>query len=148
MGLSQFMPSSFRAYAKDFDLDHKRDIWHNSSDAIASVANYFVANHWQREGAIASQVSANGDGYKKALSKGVKPDISIGQLHELGIQTPAHISDNEQVKLLSYPMQDYEELWLGMHNFYVITRYNHSPLYAMAVFQLSQAIKTNYLSHL
>lgn len=141
MGLSQFMPSSFRAYAKDFDQDQKRDIWHNSSDAIASVANYFVANHWQRGGPIAVEVSASGDAYKQALTKGVKPDLSIEKLNLLGIDIPLQLSAGETGKLLSYAMEDHAELWLGLHNFYVITRYNHSPLYAMAVFQLSQAIK-------
>ena len=141
MGLSQFMPSSYRAYAKDFDQDRKRDIWHNNSDAIASVANYFVANHWQRGGAIALQVSANGTAYRQALSKGVKPDTTIGQLRKLGLNIPAKLGNAENAKLLSYDMADHEELWLGLHNFYVITRYNHSPLYAMAVFQLSQAIR-------
>ncbi|WAR44011.1 lytic murein transglycosylase B [Methylomonas rapida] len=145
MGLSQFMPSSYRAYAKDFDLDHKRDIWQNSSDAIASVANYFVANGWQRGGAIAFRVNARSDAYRSALSKGVKPDMSIGQLRKLGITTPSQLTDSENAKLLSYPLLDGEELWLGLHNFYVITRYNHSPLYAMAVFQLSQAIRDKKL---
>lgn len=145
MGLSQFMPSSYRAYAKDFDQDHKRDIWHNSSDAIASVANYFVANGWQRGGAIAYQVNAKGDAYRKALSKGVKPDMTVGQLRKLGIGVPPPVADNESAKLLSYPMIDGEELWLGLHNFYVITRYNHSPLYAMVVYQLSQAIREKKL---
>lgn len=141
MGLAQFMPSSYRAYAKDFDLDKKRDIWHNNSDAIASVANYFVANHWQRGGAITYQVSAKGDAYKKTLSKGVKPDVSVGELRKLGVEIPKPLGNNEPAKLLSYPMQDHEQLWLGLHNFYVITRYNHSPLYAMAAYQLSQAIR-------
>lgn len=145
MGLPQFMPSSYRAYAKDFDHDQKRDIWRNSADAIASVANYFVANQWQRGGLIAFQVSANGDAYRKALSKGVKPDTSVRQLQNLGIDTPSQLGDSEKVKLLSFPMLDHEQLWLGLHNFYVITRYNHSPLYAMAVYQLSQAIRDKKL---
>ncbi|MDD2739769.1 MAG: lytic murein transglycosylase B [Methylomonas lenta] len=147
MGLSQFMPSSYRAYAKDFDQDHKRDIWHNNSDAIASVANYFVANHWQPGGAIALQVSANGTAYRQALSKGVKPDTTIGKLRKLGLNIPAKLGNAENAKLLSYDMADHEELWLGFHNFYVITRYNHSPLYAMAVFQLSQAIREKKLQN-
>ena len=144
MGLSQFMPSSFRSYARDFDLDRKRDIWHNPADAIASVANYFVANHWQRGGAIASQVSAKGEAYQQALSKGVKPDTTVGQLRKLAIGIPSQLADAENAKLLSYPLLNGEELWLGLHNFYVITRYNHSPLYAMAVYQLSQAIKAKH----
>lgn len=141
MGLAQFMPSSYRAYAKDFDRDNKRDIWHNPSDAIASVANYFVANHWRRGGAIAYQVSSKGDAYRKALSKGVKPDVAVGELRKLGVDIPKQLGNKEPAKLLSYPMPDHEQLWLGLQNFYVITRYNHSPLYAMAAYQLSQAIR-------
>lgn len=147
MGLSQFMPSSYRAYAKDFDQDHKRDIWQNSRDAIASVANYFAANGWQRGGAIALQVSAQGNAFRQALSKGVKPDTSVGQLRQLGLQIPTALAASEKAKLLSYPLVDGEELWLGLHNFYVITRYNHSPLYAMAVYQLSRAITEKKLQN-
>ena len=145
MGVTQFMPSSYRAYAKDFDQDHKRDIWQNNSDAIASVANYFVANQWKRGGAIAFQVKAKNSAHRQALSKDVKPDTTIGQLNKLGVNTPKNLGNAEKAKLLSYDMADHDELWLGLHNFYVITRYNHSPLYAMAVFQLSQAIREKKL---
>lgn len=141
MGLPQFMPSSFRGYAKDFDLDGKRNIWTNSADAIASVANYFVRNQWRAGGApIAYPVSARSDAYRQALGKGVKPDVSVGELRRLGVDIPAQLAASETVKLLAYQQQEGEDLWLGLHNFYVITRYNHSPLYAMAVYQLSQAI--------
>lgn len=140
MGLPQFMPSSFRHFAKDFDVDGKRDIWRNSRDAIASVANYFAENHWQRGGAIVFPVTAVGDAYRKAQTDGVKPDVSVAQLRRLGIDVPPELAANETVKLLSYQQTSGEDLWLGLHNFYVITRYNRSPLYAMAVYQLSQAL--------
>ena len=148
MGLPQFMPSSYRAYARDFDLDSRRDIWHNSADAIYSVAHYFVANRWLPGGGITFQVdAANGAEYRKALTKGVKPDISVGQLRQLGLQVTKSLADTEQVKLLQYTFQGQEQLWLGLHNFYVITRYNHSPLYAMVVYELSQAIREKYYNH-
>lgn len=140
MGLTQFMPSSFRNFAVDFDHDHKRDIWKNSGDAIASVANYFVHNHWQAGAPVVFSVSAQSEAYKQALSKGVKPDTTIGQLRNLQVDIPAHLANGETVKLLGFQQAAGEELWIGLHNFYVITRYNHSPLYAMAVYQLSQAI--------
>ncbi|OAI08429.1 lytic murein transglycosylase B [Methylomonas methanica] len=140
MGLPQFMPSSFRGYAKDFDLDGKRNIWTNSADAIASVANYFVRNQWQPGGAVAYPVTARGDAYRQALGKGVKPDTNVGELRRLGVDVPTQLAASETVKLLAYQQQVGEDLWVGLHNFYVITRYNHSPLYAMAVYQLSQAI--------
>lgn len=140
MGLTQFMPSSFRNFAVDFDHDHKRDIWKNSADAIASVANYFVQNHWQVGAPVAFPVTAKGELHKQALSKGVKPDTTIQQLRSLQVEIPSQLASSETVKLLSYQQAAGEDLWIGLHNFYVITRYNHSPLYAMAVYQLSQAI--------
>ena len=140
MGLPQFMPSSFRGYAKDLDMDGKRNIWTNSADAIASVANYFVRNQWRAGAPIAYPVSARGDACRQALGKGVKPDVSVGELRRMAVDIPAQLAASEMVKLLAYQQQEGEDLWLGLHNFYVITRYNHSPLYAMAVYQLSQAI--------
>lgn len=140
MGLPQFMPSSFRGYAKDFDGDGKRNIWSNSADAIASVAHYFVRNGWTPGGAIAYPANAHGEAYRKVLGKGVKPDVSVAELRRLQVDVPAHLAASETVKLLAYQQQTGEDLWIGLHNFYVITRYNHSPLYAMAVYQLSQAI--------
>jgi membrane-bound lytic murein transglycosylase B len=140
MGLPQFMPSSFRTFAADFDRDRNRDIWKNSGDAIASVANYFVHHHWRVGAPIAFPVTAKGDAYRQVLSAGVKPDTTAAKLRALRIELPSQIASSETVKLLSYQQPAGEELWIGLHNFYVITRYNHSPLYAMAVHQLGQAI--------
>lgn len=146
MGMGQFMPSSFRNYAVDFNLDGKRNIWTDPADAIASVANYFAVHHWQRGGEVAFPVSARGESYKSLLSKDLKPSNRVSDLVAHQVSLPAGLSNNESVKLLSFQQQTEDELWLGLHNFYVITRYNHSPLYAMAAYQLSQAIKQRYLS--
>lgn len=145
MGAPQFMPSSFRRYAVDFDRDGKRDIWHNNSDVIASVANYFIKHQWQVGQAIATPVSATGENYKYVLSKDLKPDLRIDQLESLNLKIQRTLPLNTKVKLLAYEQEALgqkasEELWVGLDNFYVITRYNHSPLYAMAVYQLSQSI--------
>lgn len=140
MGLPQFMPSSFRHFAVDFDRDRKRDIWKNSADAIASVAHYFVENQWRAGAPIAFPVTASGEAYRQAMSKGVKPDTTVLQLRALQVDIPSQLAAGEAVKLLGYQQPAGEDLWIGLHNFYVITRYNHSPLYAMAVYQLSQAI--------
>ncbi len=144
MGIPQFMPSSYRHYAADFDGDAKRDIWNNPADAIASVAHYFAKHHWQPGEAIAFPVTAIGEQYKKVLTKGLKPDTSVAQLKKYKLQIPAQVPANEKVKLLSFEQKTGNDLWIGLENFYVITRYNHSSLYAMAVFQLSQAIKEQY----
>ena len=140
MGLPQFMPSSFRSYAADFDNDSRRDIWHNNGDVIASVANYFVKHQWQPGQAIAIPVSAVGESYKTALTSDLKPALRLAELKSLNLTISRPLPLNTKVKLLAFEQQEAEELWAGLDNFYVITRYNHSPLYAMAVYQLSQAI--------
>lgn len=140
MGIPQFMPSSFRAYAADFEGDYQRDIWNNPADAIASVGNYFFKHHWQRGQAVAFPATAQGDAYRKALQGDLKPDRSIAQLKALQVTPEQTLNSNIKAKLLAFELEDGQELWLGLDNFYVITRYNHSPLYAMAVYQLSRAI--------
>ncbi|PKM13252.1 MAG: lytic murein transglycosylase B [Gammaproteobacteria bacterium HGW-Gammaproteobacteria-3] len=140
MGLPQFMPSSYRAYAADFDGDGRRDIWHNPADVIASVANYFVKHHWQPGADIAFQVAAEGQDYQSALGGDLKPDLTLARLKSLKIKAPENLDSKQKVKLLAFEQEQGQDLWLGLDNFYVITRYNHSPLYAMAVYQLSQAI--------
>jgi len=144
MGMPQFMPSSYRYYAVDYEGDSKRDIWHNPADTIASVANYFSLHHWKIGEPIAFPVKVIGMQYKKALTKGLKPDFTVQKLRNLKVQLPKQLKGNEKVKLLSFAQETGKNLWVGLDNFYVITRYNHSPLYAMAVFQLSAAIKSQY----
>ncbi len=145
MGMPQFMPSSYRNFAADFEGDAKRDIWHNPADAIASVANYFARHHWKTGNDIAFPVTATGDQYQQALTRGLKPDIKAAQLKALHVHLPEQINDDELLKLLSFEQENGQDLWVGLENFYVITRYNHSPLYALAVFQLSQAVKQQYV---
>lgn len=140
MGIPQFMPSSYRAYAADFENDNKRDIWTNNADAIVSVANYFVAHHWQKGAAIAYPVTSQDKSFQQVLTKGLKPDIQWQQLQALSITAQTTIQPHKKVKLFSYQQPQKKDLWVGLDNFYVITRYNHSSLYAMAVFQLSRAI--------
>jgi membrane-bound lytic murein transglycosylase B len=140
MGIPQFMPSSYRHFAADFEDDGKRDIWNNSADAIASVANYFVKHHWREDEFVAFPVKANGKTYQKALSKGLKPEMAWVDLQAMGVDAVQLIKPAEKVKLLAYQQQKGDDLWVGLHNFYVITRYNHSRLYGMAVYQLSRAI--------
>ncbi len=140
MGLPQFMPSSFMSYAVDFDNDNRRDIWRDSRDVIASIGNYFAKHHWQAGQIIAVPVTAKGESYKTALTKDLKPELRIDELESLNLTTMRQLPLDSKVKLLSFEQQQGEELWAGLDNFYVITRYNHSPLYAMAVYQLSVSI--------
>ncbi len=140
MGIPQFMPSSYRAYAADYENDQKRDIWSNPADAIASVANYFVNHHWVKGEGVIFPVTAKGNAYKKVLTKGLNPDQTWDKVQSMQVNSKLKIRPNELVKLLSYEQKQSNDLWVGLKNFYVITRYNHSPLYAMAVYQLSHAI--------
>jgi membrane-bound lytic murein transglycosylase B len=141
MGYPQFMPGSFRNLAKDFEHDGHRDIWKNPRDAIASVANYFEKNGWQRGQNVAVQAKAVGNQYKSVLNKDLKPNTTLAQLNRVNVSTLENLPINTNVKLVALEQTEGDELWLGLHNFYVITRYNHSPLYAMAAYQLSQEIK-------
>jgi membrane-bound lytic murein transglycosylase B len=140
MGLAQFMPSSFRSYVVDFDGDHRRDIWHNPNDAIASVANYLLKYGWRAGADIAQPVTAVGNKYQTVLKEGLALDTTLAQLQNLQVRPAKKLPLNTAVKLFSFAQENGQELWIGLHNFYVITRYNHSSLYAMAVYQLSQAI--------
>ena len=143
MGLGQFIPSSYRHYAVDFDGDGLRDIWHNPTDAIGSVANYFKAHDWQ-QGADITFTIEPGDLPQDLFNVDLKPSISIADLAALGLQgVPEGLDQNQRVSPMRLEGEEGDEFWLGLHNFYVITRYNHSHLYAMAVFQVSEALNTH-----
>lgn len=144
MGMPQFMPSSYRRYAADLDGDHRRNIWTNPADAIASVAHYFSGNGWQSGEPIAFPASTAEPDLPGLQDRDVKPDRALTELRKLGVNTDAALPGSARVKLISLEADSGPEYWLVLHNFYVITRYNHSPLYAMAAFQLSQAIKSRW----
>jgi membrane-bound lytic murein transglycosylase B len=145
MGQSQFISSSYRHYAVDFDGDGKRDLWHNSADAIGSVANYFKEHGWERGGAVALPVTVSaGDSVQGLVDKGLKPSLSAMQLRRGGIKAAAALPDDRRFALIELEQRTGPEYWLGLQNFYVITRYNHSPLYAMAVYQLSEEIRVRH----
>jgi membrane-bound lytic murein transglycosylase B len=141
MGKPQFISSSFRRYAVDFDNDGKRDLWGNSVDVIGSVANYFAEHNWRKGQPVASKAKVNGNGYKALVKKGIRPHMPLGDMLKKGISIADDFPTDEKAALIELENKDGEEYWVGMDNFYVITRYNHSQLYAMAVYQLSKAIK-------
>lgn len=141
MGMPQFISSSYRNYAIDFDNDNVIDIWNNTNDAIGSVANYFAEHGWLKGKPVTIKVSVEGENYKQALKKGLALDITAADLPKYGIKTDSSFEENEKLKLFEYKLDKGSEYWLAHKNFYVITRYNHSNLYAMAVFQLAREIK-------
>ena len=140
MGLGQFMPGSFLKYAVDFDGDGRRDLW-NPEDAIGSIAHYFHSFGW-REGApveTRAQVTGRLGGDVK---DGFDTRYSLKALAALGIRPDAAVSESSgPFSLLRLSTNQGEEDRIGFPNFYVITRYNHSTYYAMAVHELGQAIR-------
>jgi membrane-bound lytic murein transglycosylase B len=142
MGLGQFMPSSYHKYAVDFDGDGRRNLW-DPEDAIGSVANYFNKHGW-RSGQPVTARASGGSGLPGAMDVGFKSSYSVGSLRSQGLQPAVALPDNQRVSLLRLDAAGGYEYWLGFDNFYVITRYNHSNLYAMAVFQLAEAIRQRH----
>ena len=144
MGYGQFIPSSYRNYAVDFDEDGKRDLWNNKMDIIGSVANYFNRHGWKAGSPVAVRAKVEGDQYSALLELGYKPNTVLDALRHDGITPIEPMPDDLVAALLSLEQKDGPEYWLAFNNFYTITRYNHSPLYAMAVYQLSEEIRGAY----
>ena len=140
MGYGQFIPSSYRHYAIDFDNDDVADILDNPVDAIGSVANYFVAHKWQAGEPVAFQSKVAGEGFQTLLEKSLKPSRSLKEMREQGVEIAEGYDMSQLAKLLELNADSGKEYWVALHNFYVITRYNHSHMYAMAVFQLASAL--------
>jgi membrane-bound lytic murein transglycosylase B len=144
MGMPQFIPSSFRQYAVDFDKDGKRDLWHNNADVIGSVGNYFKRHHWHAGEPVAHPVRVHGQRYKQLLGDDLKPRYSRQALLDNGVLLPPDLAPDLKGTLIELEGRDKPEYWVGWHNFYVISRYNHSALYSMAVYQLSQEIRQRH----
>ncbi|MEP1449211.1 MAG: lytic murein transglycosylase B [Paraglaciecola sp.] len=145
MGWGQFISSSYRHYAVDFDGDGVRDLLNNPDDAIGSVANYFKKHRWQANSDIAFKAQVSGTQHSKLLSKSLKYSHKWSQMQAAGVSVAeTNLNKDESVKLFAFEQPNSKEYWVGLPNFYVITRYNHSPLYAMAVFQFSQQLKEGF----
>ena len=141
MGFGQFIPSSYRSYAVDFDQDGVRDIWQNRNDAIGSVANYFSRHGWRgaEQVTLPVQLKAETEQLLSIANQSLKPTHSIAEMAEMGVIVDG-LDPDARVLLLRLLGGEKPEYWLGFDDFYVITRYNHSRLYAMAVYQLGQEI--------
>ncbi len=144
MGIPQFISSSYRRYAVDFDGDGIRDLLNSEIDSIGSVANYLKMHGWQRDGAVALPARVSGDEYKALVKKGMKPHTPVSDMYNFGVVV-LYASENESPgALIELTNKEDTEHWVGLQNFYTITRYNHSSLYAMAVFQLAREIRKKY----
>ncbi len=143
MGYGQFMPSSFLAYAVDFDGDEVVDIWKNPVDAIGSVANYFNRHGWRPGETVVSAATVSGgvpDSWFVQSRKDLVPEHTVAEFAAAGIKPTQPLDPEALATAMKFELQRGFEYWLGLHNFYVITRYNHSAMYAMCVYQLSRQL--------
>lgn len=143
MGYPQFIPTSYRAYAVDFDGDGLRDLWTNPVDAIGSVGNYFAEHGWQADQPIYHDAQGPDDGPPSDIdfNRTQRPYVELDELAQAGIVSEVELDSGQRVIPLA--LETDESSWrfrLGLDNFYVITRYNHSHLYAMAVTELAEEI--------
>lgn len=141
MGLPQFMPGSFRAYAVDFDHDGHIDIWKNPTDAVGSVANYFIKHGWQPgEKVVVRADIKSAQKADQGLSDSLDPKITVQQLQKLGWKPRARLDKKTNVTAFRLDAQAGPEYWIGLANFHAITRYNRSVMYAMAVNELAELL--------
>ena len=144
MGSPQFMPSSYRAYAIDSDGDGRRDIWNNWEDVIGSVANYLVVHGWQRGNQIIVPALLAEASKEIEIKNGLKATESIESLLSKGVIFKTIMNGDHPAELLKLEQKNYSDYWVAMHNFFVITKYNHSIMYGLAVHQLGQDIAEQF----
>lgn len=150
MGMPQFMPSSYRAYAIDFDKDGKRDLFNSRADVIGSVAHYFSTFGWKRGRPIVTRARITGKKFRRIPKpkRRLKPHLTLKQYASYGVKPRSRSKAYKSTYKASFVRlrvsKTKREYWLGMGNFYTITRYNHSTHYAMAVYLLSEKIKAKY----
>jgi membrane-bound lytic murein transglycosylase B len=144
MGMPQFISSSYRNYAIDFDRDGQTNLFDSIPDIAGSVANYFVKHGWQRDGRVARPLDILKENSADSLEATLKPNYKWAELKQKGLVSQFAIEEETPVALVRLQQKDRPEYWAGFQNFYVITRYNHSELYAMAVYQLAKLISHEY----
>ena len=140
IGLGQFMPSNYRTFVVDFNKDGKKRM-NSPEDAIGSVAYYFKSHGWHRGQPVAVRVSYPG---KRFTGKRTGYKYRYSRASLKNIFPKWNFDYHGKVHLIRLKRYGFDELWYGAHNFYVITRYNHSNYYAMAVYQLAEKLKKGY----
>ena len=140
MGYSQFMPSSYIAYAKSFEANGTRDLMDSPEDAIASVANYLKVHRWKKGQPITSKAEMTRE-ITKLNKQVLRPKNKVSDYTKIGFKPADALQADLPATMLIFDKDGNTEYWFGLYNFYVITRYNHSPMYAMAVYQLAEEIK-------
>jgi membrane-bound lytic murein transglycosylase B len=147
MGMGQFMPSSYLTYAVDFDGDGHIDLFSNPTDAIGSVANYFHQHGWSMGEPVVDAAQVTKPSALSLVQAKVDLKQQWSELKTAGINTAAPLPASTPVSLIQLAQPTYSEYWVARQNFYVITRYNTSPLYAMVVHNLSQQLSKHYYGH-
>ncbi len=147
IGIPQFMPGSYRRFAVDFDGDGAIDLRGNPTDAIGSVANFLVKHGWKRGERVhlpARVIGGNaGEAHRELVAAGIEPKTALSEMKRYGVETRTDLALETPVALIELESPGAAtEYRLGLRNFYVLTRYNRSVLYASAVYDLAQEIKS------
>lgn len=140
MGPPQFIPSSYRNFAVDGDGDGRRDLLNNWADIMASVANYFVVHKWQTGQQVAARATLGKDAGQPPLNTELQLESTVGALSAAGVIFPTELPTTAPAGLWKLEGKDADEYWVGFPNLYVITRYNRSIMYALAAWELGEAI--------
>jgi peptidoglycan lytic transglycosylase B len=142
IGIPQFMPGSYRQFAVDYDGDGRKDLADSPADAIGSVANFLREHGWQRGEAVAVPATVTGAAARLLVDSGVKPLYRAADLPSFGVKPARDIGDDTLCSLieLESPSQP-SEYWVGLHNFWVLTRYNRAVFYGVAVLELGRAVR-------
>lgn len=145
IGIPQFMPGSYRRYAVDLDGDGKQDLSGSFADAIGSVANFLQAHGWETGQPVAFAAQVHGENYRKLVDAGIKPNYRYDDLANFGVSAEGGTRADAPCALIELATPGEASQYLvGLTNFYVLTRYNRSSLYAAAVLELAQAVKSAY----
>jgi membrane-bound lytic murein transglycosylase B len=141
MGMPQFIASSYRRYAVDFDGDGRRDLLGNAHDVIGSVANFLHVHGWEPHGPVTDEVELRGTQFFWIERLGLKPALTVGGLNQYGIIPRGEVTTDRRAALVSLEDEAGPLYRLGYNNYYVITRYNRSKRYAMAVVELAERLR-------
>ena len=140
MGIPQFLPSSYRKFAVDFDSDGRVDLW-RPADAIGSVGSYFRAFGWRTGAPVIAAAAVDGTEYRGLIERGIRPELTLARLAELGVTPQAELDPQALAAVIETEGADGIGYWVALENFYVITRYNRSVNYALAVHELAEALR-------
>ena len=146
IGIPQFLPSSYRRYAVDFDGDGRRDLTGNPADAIGSIANYYRSHGWRAGEMIAVPAEVDPGEANALLELGVKPQLKVGELKRRGVSPAAPVEEGPEAALIMAESENGPSYWLGLNNFYVITRYNRSINYALVIDELARELRARFQS--